>query len=87
MWATLAGRPRPLRAHLPHVVPGYAPVTLPPTLPPRAGAAMKDLLWLLLALLAVLAVLAIAVAHHRPHLVGRLDPTRPTQPFTLAPRT
>jgi hypothetical protein len=24
-WAILAGRPRPLRAHLPHVVPGYAP--------------------------------------------------------------
>ena len=25
MWATLAGRPRPLRPHLPRVVPGYAP--------------------------------------------------------------
>jgi hypothetical protein len=24
-WAVLAGRPRPLRAHLPHVIPGYAP--------------------------------------------------------------
>jgi len=26
VWAILAGRPRPLRAHVPHVVPGYAPV-------------------------------------------------------------
>jgi hypothetical protein len=25
VWAALAGRPRPLRAHVPHVVPGYAP--------------------------------------------------------------
>ena len=24
-WATLAGRPRPLRTHLPHTIPGYAP--------------------------------------------------------------
>jgi hypothetical protein len=25
LWATLAGRPRPLRSHLPRVIPGYAP--------------------------------------------------------------
>jgi hypothetical protein len=25
MWATLAGHPRPLRSHLPRVIPGYAP--------------------------------------------------------------
>lgn len=24
LWATLAGRPRPLRPHLPHAIPGYA---------------------------------------------------------------
>jgi hypothetical protein len=24
-WATLAGRPRPLRHHLPRVIPGYTP--------------------------------------------------------------
>ena len=36
VWATLAGRPRPLRAHVPHVVPGYAPGpdSTPGTLPP-----------------------------------------------------
>lgn len=34
MWATLAGRPRPLRAHVPHVVPGYEPGAVPPNLPP-----------------------------------------------------
>lgn len=33
MWATLAGRPRPLRAHVPHVVPGYEPGPVPPTEP------------------------------------------------------
>lgn len=32
-WATLAGRPRPLRAHVPHVVPGYEPAALPPAPP------------------------------------------------------
>lgn len=32
MWASLAGRPRPLRAHVPHVVPGYdSAAPLPPT--------------------------------------------------------
>ena len=40
MWATLAGRPRPLRAHVPHIVPGYAagpgyaPDSLPGNFPP-----------------------------------------------------
>lgn len=29
MWAALAGRPRPLRTHLPRVIPGYAPGSFP----------------------------------------------------------
>lgn len=33
MWATLAGRPRPLRAHVPRVVPGYELAALPPAPP------------------------------------------------------
>lgn len=31
IWATLAGRPRPLRARVPHIVPGYEPGSAPPT--------------------------------------------------------
>ena len=30
MWAALAGRRRPLRAHVPHIVPGYEPGPVPP---------------------------------------------------------
>jgi hypothetical protein len=31
VWAILAGRPRPLRPHVPHVVPGYEQGRIPPT--------------------------------------------------------
>jgi hypothetical protein len=31
MWAALAGRRRPLRPHVPRVVPGYEPGPIPPT--------------------------------------------------------
>ncbi len=42
MWATVAGRPRPLRPHVPRVVPGYdpgagrVPSNLPADLPPAS---------------------------------------------------
>jgi hypothetical protein len=42
MWAAVAGRPRPLRPHVPRVVPGYrpgapgVPTNLPASLPPAS---------------------------------------------------
>jgi hypothetical protein len=44
MWATAAGRPRPLRPHIPRVVPGYeagaggVPTNLPADLPPATSS-------------------------------------------------
>ncbi len=33
LWAALAGRPRPLRTHLPRVIPGYAPDSVADSVP------------------------------------------------------